>query len=722
MLKNKLSLEQSEKGLYPLFMRIILCSWLVCTCIVPFYPVRSDIGKNAYASVPLQGDGVWMHVDTFMDQPDQVLEEYAEALVRANIEIVFILGKKIDGSVNFPSEHALKRSFSDDPMKRLVSILKSRQRKVFFYFPVNTDPAWNAKNPDDIAWQFGNKQQKIPLQDPEKKLVNLTSSTYNNYILRLVLDAATMYPLDGIQLDYIRYRNAHFGFSPTENQMAIERGININKIKDLAYSTFVQPGDWRTLLKYYDEQDKDVELWVKLREDIVFNFANLISHEVRKRKCQFSVTLVSSGANGSAYGAVHFSQSYQRLSSIADIAVPMAYHGSQADPADYVRNVIMGSRERLSPSCRVLIGLQAYETSTAKMNQAIAEARKHQMNIVLFRVGTFAIAHLDIFHDNNQALKLRVDIFQSIPRQAVLGIEIRGLSSCIQLPSDEWNMDQCFFEDGFKIWGKNFTHDVGHFWMELRLEERYGLVSGIIKPYVVLADAKVDMPTYTSFAFHIEHSIIRPQLQSLENYHGVFPLSLMVNEGTSYVQADQLSYWNCTVEKYPQEQRILVKNDFRKLDFSFKNNKLELSYLPSKEPMRLNKNPLLIQYPWIPLRTFLQYLGYTVVYNASTKEIHALKALKNPKIVKAEKLLSTNDFYWFWLAQDTLRINAEDLLSHNFYELIRLAHERGYRFSIVFNPSSKLFPHGTKVYWMMKERVPSWYQVDLWEWNAESTS
>jgi hypothetical protein len=87
-------------------------------------------------------------------------------------------------------------------------------------------------------------------------------------------DAFKLYDIQGIQLDYIRFRNAHWGFSEQELSIASNSGVNLNRIQELTYATFVKPGDWNTLLKKYDEKDPDVLKWVECREDIVFNFAH----------------------------------------------------------------------------------------------------------------------------------------------------------------------------------------------------------------------------------------------------------------------------------------------------------------------------------------------------------------------------------------------------------------------------------------------------------------
>ena len=132
----------------------------------------------------------------------------------------------------------------------------------------------------------------------------------------MIEDAFELYDINGIQLDYIRFRNAHWGFSPKELSTAKDKGVNISRIQDLTYATFVKPGDWNTILKKYDEKDPDVLQWVECRKDIVFNFAQGISQYVRKKNKKFSSTLIHSGASKSAYGAVHFSQSYPDRKSV----------------------------------------------------------------------------------------------------------------------------------------------------------------------------------------------------------------------------------------------------------------------------------------------------------------------------------------------------------------------------------------------------------------------
>ncbi len=691
--------------------------------LLPFAPaflMQAEHGSAFQEHAMQSGNGVWMHVDTFMNEPDIVLQQYADALVRSEIKTVFILAKKIDGSVNFPSPHALKRSFSGDPMKRLIEILKSRHIKVFFYFPINTDPAWNSAHPQDIAWQMGNPAEKRPLQDPSKRLVNLTSTAYRDYILKLALDALNRYPLDGIQLDYIRYRNGHWGFSQTENTMARQRGINIERVKELSYQTFVQPGDWRTLLQQYDANDKDVVSWVRMREDIVFNFASHIGHQIRNKGKEFSITLVHAGALGNAYGAVHFSQSYERLSSVADIAVPMAYHGSIENVEEFVHSIIKGAKKRIAPGCTLMIGLQAYETSTHRMNQAISTAKKHNINFVLFRVGTFSFVHLDYEMLHPEQIQINADVFHGIPYQQVYGMEIRGLGGWLKANTDEWRFQQAHYVDGFKIWGETFFTRMGQqsflFPMDLKVPD----LQGFFMPFVVLADQKKDLPTFTTSSLQIYHYQICPSSGRLhDTINPSQKMRLQLHRGITFIHVDELSLWGIAAHYDELNNELTLSKGFRQLTFNYSKETLNVLFLPDTKPMEYPKELKLGVFSWVPLRLTFEMMGYFVHYAVDQKMIHLLKAERTSNEILPATIHNWSDEAWFWKSSDLCVFLMEDFLKTDFYQLTSWVHQKGRKVVLSIHPSWSHSSHGETLYWMMQMDVPRWYQPDQLEWRTK---
>ena len=129
------------------------------------------------------GNGSWMHVDTFANKTDSDIEIFAESLILSEIDYVFILAKDIDGAVTYPSKIAKKVRFSTDHMSRIVNNLTKKGIKVYFYYVINTDPAWININPADNAYQCGIADKINPIQTDQKKLINLTSRNYLSYII-----------------------------------------------------------------------------------------------------------------------------------------------------------------------------------------------------------------------------------------------------------------------------------------------------------------------------------------------------------------------------------------------------------------------------------------------------------------------------------------------------------------------------------------------------------
>lgn len=700
---------------------ILLFVFFISNLLYPWLDVSSDPG-NVFANKQAQmlqytDDGAWMHVDTFAREPDQVLEEYAEALVRSNIKTIFILAKKIDGSVNYPSKNALKRSFTDDPMKRVVACLRSKQIEVYFYYPINTDPAWNAKHPEDIAWQYGNPQQKVAFQDPERKLVNLTSTPYREYIRLLIEDAFELYDINGIQLDYIRFRNAHWGFSPKELSTAKDRGVNISRIQDLTYATFVKPGDWNTILKKYDEKDSDVLQWVECRKDIVFNFAQGISQYVRKKNKKFSSTLIHSGASKSAYGAVHFSQSYPRLSSIADLVVPMAYHGSNTEVRKLVQEVIDGSKEQIAPNCRIMIGIQAYETSSRLLMQAVQTVHQNKLAFVLFRVGTFALVDLQWTFQENQDSSIHARIFNSIPQQSIQGFEIRGLGAMFQMEDNCWDKEQCSFEDGFKIWGSVFSNKIESFSVSLPLKTTPEHLSDFLQPMVVLADAKKDIPSFTTGQVNFQHFILRTALNEGQKKEGSFPLQFKLSEGISYIRAEDLKNFNIEVKEETAHMVWSFTHGERKIIFDYNDDKLKMQLASNTNYLEYPKNWPRITPGWIPVRLLFELLAYTLFYNPKQKEVHLVKLLDITNGPVVGELDSYSDINWLFGVGEVFVEPFHKYLEGDFYQKSDLLHSKGRSIRLGVQNEWTHSPHADTIFWMLRERGKPWYLADFIEWN-----
>jgi uncharacterized lipoprotein YddW (UPF0748 family) len=716
-----MTMKTHKSKTYSIFLYFCLLGFLISNLFYPWMNLVS-MGVSAYTnnSIQLQryeGDGAWMHVDTFIHEADHVVEQYADALVRSNIKTIFILGKKIDGSVNYPSKNALKRSFSGDPMKRIVSILRSRKMEIFFYYPINTDPAWNAVHPEDIAWQYGNAQQNAVLQDPERKLVNLTSTAYRDYIRLLIADAFELYDINGIQLDYIRYRNAHWGFSPKELAMAKERGANINRIQELTYTTFVKPGDWNTLLKKYDEKDPDVLKWVQCKEDIIFSFAENISQFVKNKNKQFSTTLIHSGASKSAYGAVHFSQSYPRLSAIADIAVPMAYHGSNPQVAKMVQEVIDGSKEQIAPNCRIMIGLQAYETSSLLMSQATRTVQKNKLGFVLFRIGTFTLIDLQLETREDQESYLHATMFNSIPQQSIQGFEVRGLGGMFQMQDNCWDKDQCSFEDGFKIWGKVFSDKIGSFSISLPLKNTPEYLSDFVRPMVVLADAQKDIPSYTTGRVHFQHYILSLSSNKLKTTEASFQVQLMQNEGLAFIKAEDLKYCNIVVKHEANQNLWSFTQGFRKIVHKPDQNKFTIQFDSNGRLLEHPKQSPKLSSGWVPVRLLFELLGYTLFYNPHLKEIHIIKSQVPGSLIDIEQWKKLSEPGWLLNVDDHCTIAIQEYLNEDFYKISHLLHSKGRQIRLRVNASWEHSANADAVFWMMQERSIPWYQADQIEWK-----
>lgn len=654
----------------------------------------SSLGASSQDSL---GNGAWMHVDTFVGRTEDEIANFAKALIKAKIDFVFILAKDIDGSTTYPSTCSLKVRFKDDYMGKIVKLLNKEGVKVYLYFVINTDPIWLKAHPEDKVYQAGIKGNKFPIPHPENKLVNLTSRNYMDYIASIISETISKYDIYGIQLDYIRYTNGLYGFSPKEIELAKAKGINIDKIIDLTYQTFVSPGNQKTIFLKYDEGDKDVVEWSNLREEIIFNFADYISKIVHKKGKEFGTTLVSAGASnlkysegGSSslpYAKIHFGQSYEKISSISDFVTPMAYHGVRENVYEWISLICKGVQKKISKNCKVAIGIQANSTTTEKMLEAINAVFDNSYSFVLFRIGTFSLSYYDFapFDESNTSLYLCV--FNIIEGKNIKGITFSNSKGLNPVKDNKyiWIIDDNFFkfykESGY------FTQSLSGFSLELKLNIDYDLINNFFSPFIICSDEKNDFPTLTLKPFSIKNLFINSGKNKLlingkeRSFYKVKTINSSTFIDSSIIS--ELIETNITNQK----NSLLIKFEDKEVrlkvgdsNIYYKLGTKDFSFDSGMENLIIENN---IYY--VPLRKVLEFFGFLIIFNSSTKAINCLKICRDYEVVLFSKFTEVCSDLLFFSDVNVLYVEFSDLLREQYLKLAYEMHIKGVKVFILCN-------------------------------------
>jgi len=592
------------------------------------------------------GNGAWMHVDTFFNKTNQQIQSFAEMLKTSNINNIFILGKNIDGTLTYPSKVGLK-CYKEDTMRFLVTVLNANHIKTYFYFPINTDPCWLKKNPGSVAYQCGTKKSKTLIPEPTHKLVNLTDKGYQLYIKKVIDEALTLYPIQGIQLDYIRYSNGYYGFSADEIKEASSRGIPIQKIIDLTYKTFVNPGDWKTILTRYEESDPDVLAWAKLREDIVYQFLASISSDVKKKNKECGTTLVSSGASSKAYTAIHF--------------------GDIMDINRFVTEVCHGALEKINPACKIAIGLQAYLTSTQKMMEAIYAVKKSNLGFVLFRIGTFSFNGLDLSPIDKNHTLLQLTINNCLEGSPIKGLTLMQTGNCIHFSDlqKNWKLHTTDI-NSIKLVTADPIQFGSNVILNFKIDFDLGKLNHYFSPFVVLSSATNDFPTY-NFRFFSTNQLTYDLIKRESHYNQVLQKEGFIQylQNKCWIDVNHLPFLFDFVLMVEQDT-VFINNGNTTL--SIDKNKRTSSFSLGEKKCSLPKDYLFISGNLLPLKELCELFKITVLYDAVENKVHCINLNREIPTTLYGNLFDISPLDLFVTDTDEIITTLDSYLDTSFYK------------------------------------------------------
>ena len=226
---------------------------------------------------------------------------------------------------------------------------------------------------------------------------------YLEYLTRLVLTAASEYPLDGIQFDFLRYGYIGNGWSPEEEKIYASFGVDIPKLKDeilARYDSSKPQYNLEPVFSRYRDHEEQVCGFAAGRQSIIKGFARALTESVRcGLPCpgiELSIAMMPEGlfAPWRDVAALHYGQIYEDFYPLFDRLYPMIYTGAYNKDSGWVAELSENASACFPGS---VIGFECTEPMTsARLRGDIAAIRGgNHAGICFFRYGRMVLAVRD---------------------------------------------------------------------------------------------------------------------------------------------------------------------------------------------------------------------------------------------------------------------------------------------------------------------------------------
>ncbi|MGC8721403.1 MAG: stalk domain-containing protein [Caldisericaceae bacterium] len=369
-------------------MRKSLVAILIFLLLFASFPSKSAFSKDAPTL-----KGICVHGE---DLSKEGIDKSLSKIASFGYNAIFFLAKTPEGKVYFKSKNCPMVS---DIFGDVVKYAHKNGLKVYAYFPVIMDSNYVSKYPKEKMVNIGNSSNTY--------YVSLLSSSYIKYLEGFIGELLA-YDIDGILLDYIRYPNGSYDFSDAFNSLASSSKIDIGKVKDLAYKTFVKPADWKTLFYSYEQGDADVVNWVALRESVVRNVSStLIAYAKSIRpSIKAGAFTVARGyrydkiakapkiSASFAYEVVNFAQTPDVFKGILDFMAPMVYLSNLEETPDYAQVVATSIKQSLGSNFPVYVAINPDSITLSDTMNEIYYAYKVGDGITIFRYPLFQMGFI----------------------------------------------------------------------------------------------------------------------------------------------------------------------------------------------------------------------------------------------------------------------------------------------------------------------------------------
>ncbi len=197
-----------------------------------------------------------------------------------------------------------------------------------------------------------------------------THPEVNPYMLQIIQELVDQYEIDGIHLDYIRYRGAQYGFNPSGRKLFLHRyGVDPLNIGEQQNSTD-SPWDDLTSRTY-------TRIWQKYRQDRVTDFVRRA-----KRLCDANGIQLSAAVKPIPEQArkLYFQDWVSWMEEdLLHFVIPMNY---TTRPDDFLQNlaIIKGAAD----TANVVMGIAVYNQPVTAAAEKLLRTREHAFSGVCF--------------------------------------------------------------------------------------------------------------------------------------------------------------------------------------------------------------------------------------------------------------------------------------------------------------------------------------------------
>ncbi len=364
---------------------VVLLIFLLFAALLP---------REAYAFYQTKLKGICVHGE---DLVSEGIEKSLTKISSFGYNSIFFIAKTPDGKVYYKSKDL---PLYVDVFGDVVKEAHKLNIKVYVYFPVIMDKNYATKYSKEKMVNIGNSSNDY--------YVSLLSENYIKY-LKGFISELLQYDVDGILFDYIRFPNGSYDFSDIFIKLGESNGINMPKVKDLTYKTFVKPADWKTLFVSYEQGDSDVVKWVNLRESVVRNVSEVLTEYAKSIKPNLAIGAftVSRGyrfekiegapniADALPYQLVNFAQYPTVFKGILDFIAPMVYLSNLKEKPDYAEVVSKEIKLLLGEDFKVYVAVNPDSISVQDTEKELYYSYKNADGVILFRYPLFQMARIE---------------------------------------------------------------------------------------------------------------------------------------------------------------------------------------------------------------------------------------------------------------------------------------------------------------------------------------
>jgi peptidoglycan/xylan/chitin deacetylase (PgdA/CDA1 family)/uncharacterized lipoprotein YddW (UPF0748 family) len=268
--------------------------------------------------------GVWVDFSNGTHDPHKIVKD----VTQVGFTDVFLMARSPEGITHYRKEN--------DLFGETLHLLKQAGVKVHAWIPVNMNESMAKLHPE---WAMVDQRGEA-----SSFWLSPTHPEVRQYLFDTIDDLLKQYNLDGIHLDYLRFPNLNYDFSPHAiKSFTAATGIRmIDPVKQLLSTYYVQWTNWRS--------DEIERLTIAIRDRISQHSSNTTT---------FSAALIAQAVTN--YRVMESSgQDYGQLAKYLDLIVPMAYFKEEHRTVEWISKVTFASRNNIG-SKPMFVGLAAYQ-------------------------------------------------------------------------------------------------------------------------------------------------------------------------------------------------------------------------------------------------------------------------------------------------------------------------------------------------------------------------